>query len=144
MMRTLPLLLIGGCDLVPPLACTEIGCTDGLTVELRAASGAFEAGIYSITLGGDACTVTVGGPDDCAADRCVVDSTCNGITLVGYDEADTLTLLAPVTEGEVALTVDLEGTVLLDESFEPLYETIEPNGPGCPPVCRIATETFDL
>jgi hypothetical protein len=144
MRRLLPVLLLSGCDLLPPLACTDIGCTDSLFVELVPATGEIEPGVYTATLAGDTtetCTFTVGSADGC--ERCVVESDCDVYGVSGSD-GDRLTWTAGVVEGAVVITVERDGEVLLDDSFTPAYTESEPNGPGCPPTCTQGNASFAI
>ena len=38
----------------------------------------------------------------------------------------------------------LDGTVLLDETISPAYETSQPNGPGCGPICHYASAAWTI
>lgn len=142
MSRFLPVLLLSGCDLLPPLSCTEMGCSSGLLVEISGPAEAFAPGDYTVEIEGtEPCTFTIGSIEDC--ERCIVASTCDASHVDG-GEQEQLLLYIEALEGPRAITLERDGTVLLEDSFEPVYEEFEPNGPGCPPVCRGATVELSL
>ena len=144
--RSLPLLLLCACDAFPPVACTEIGCSDGLTIELNAREGAFTPGTYTVAAVSDvdeACSFTIGGADDCAEGAgCVTESSCEaGFVLETGDDQVVFLLGSP---DSLTLTVDRDGEILLEETFAPEYVETQPNGKNCPPTCRNASAAFEL
>ncbi len=113
-------LLLPGCDGATGQVCTEIGCSDGLFVTLRAAPG----GEYTLTA-----TAATGEDRN---GRCVI--TSDGSCLVGFPG---------FLPDEVTLAVSGDGQQA-SVTLEPDYEQFQPNGPGCPPVCRQASVEIDL
>ena len=113
-------LLLSSCDGATDQACTEIGCSDGLFVTLLAAPG----GEYTVT--------ATAGTGEVRNGRCVVSQ--DGSCLVG---------LPGFVPAEVTLVVSGEGRQV-SVTVEPNYEDFQPNGPGCPPVCRQASVEIDL
>lgn len=135
--------LVAACsDPDEPVACTEIGCTDGFTLRLVADGEELPAGVYevSIELDGEAseCAFEVrmvcdgGGP-------CVVNEDCNAT--YSDDEASILYEGAP---SSVSYSVTRDGLQLASASVEPEYASVQPNGPDCPPTCMQATEVVSI
>jgi hypothetical protein len=145
-MKRLALMLLlavaaSGCG-EEPVVCTEIGCTDGFTLELVADSEEFTAGVYNVDveLDGEAeeCAFEVrmvcegGGP-------CVVNEDCNAT--YGVSE---ISILYGGTPGEVTYSITRDGLQIASDSIEPEYQTVQPNGPECPPTCMQATELVSI
>lgn len=93
-----------------PVMCTQIGCSDGLNVEL---DGFTEEVELELAAGGETRTVTCQPPGPCH--HFVPDFT---------PEEVTATVFLPDREEE--------------RTFTPEYREERPNGPDCPPVCRQA------
>jgi hypothetical protein len=100
-----------------PEVCTLIGCSSGLVVEL--------AGNVPET-----CAVQVSATTweprffDCS-------------DMVPEDAVLSL-FLTDFSPGEVAVGIQWDGNLVV-ETFDPAYVVHQPNGPGCPPTCRIGT-----
>lgn len=131
---------------VGPRACTEIGCSDQLTIQIMPAGDDFAVGTYQITTakdGGTPTTCELVITDECAgADVCVSgESTCNG--LVPGAPGAPYTIVSEVVQS-IDVTVEKDSVVLADESFSPQYEEVQPNGDGCPPICSQASVVVQL
>jgi len=143
--------------------CHEVGCADGVTVNLRPSQGVLPSGSYAFDLAAGArthaCSFVV--PDDLPELGTLTDVDCAPPLAVqigpeamcseqrrgnSIDEA-----CRPVPEHFV-LQAHVEGTpptlelrltrdeaVLLEQVLTPSYETTRPNGPDCGPVCQEAT-----
>lgn len=110
-------LLLAGC--IPVVACTEIGCDDGLVVRFdRAPVGAFRVE-----------AVVPGTPDEYAFD------------CPGAGECLT-TFHGLVAERVTVRVITSRGT--FTQEFQPRYQDVYPNGRRCPAACRQATVTFQL
>lgn len=111
---------LAGCDDTTSQACTEIGCSDGLRVTLRQAPGV-ELQVVASTGAGDERTGT-----------CVVepDGSCE---VRFYD----------FVPEEVTIAV-FGGDQPVSVTLQPAYGELQPNGPGCPPICRQATVELNL
>lgn len=150
MHRTLALWALAACVDGPiDHACTEIGCSDGYSLILE--SAALAEGTYEVALSdgegfSETCTFRVSHqPGDCAADRCVVDEDCNATYAVGVSgQDDVITVIYAVTGDELQLDVTLDATPVLQETYTAAYEESQPNGPGCPPTCRLGSDAFSL
>lgn len=99
-----------------PVMCTQIGCSDGLNVELDGFSEEVE---LELAAGGETRRVTCLPPGPCI--HFVPDFT---------PEEVTATALLPGREEE--------------RTFTPEYRDERPNGPDCPPVCRQARIRWKL
>lgn len=116
--------LAAGCeyrDLGGPI-CTEIGCSDGITVHLPVVP----AGTYKVEIvipgtgsGGPSYAYECAGGAGCQQDIFFPGLALNRIT--------------------VRVTTALGSR--LTEITDPVYVTAQPNGPDCPPLCRQATVT---
>jgi hypothetical protein len=101
-------------------ACTLIGCSDGVSVEL---AGALPAS-YTVTL-------RIAGEADRTVE-CTPDRQCGGRMF-----------FEGVTPGQAEIEVQGTG-VSVRRQVAPSYRTAQPNGRGCPPVCRQATVRVQL
>ncbi|HVF59584.1 MAG TPA: hypothetical protein VNJ70_07235 [Thermoanaerobaculia bacterium] len=110
--------ILPGCQPAPPApepkACTMIGCSDGITVVVENAP----APPY---------TVEVILPDGTSrTSRCEAAPGCDaGLFFEG------------VTAEELTVRVTA-GAGSSSEVVHPTYHVVQPNGPGCPPICKQA------
>lgn len=107
-----------------PIECTLIGCSDSVTVII---DGELPTE-YSLVLAAPGLnTVTVRCPS----------GEVEGAFPVGPDacQAGTFTFMDYAPD-QLELTLRYGGTER-SESFTPTYETLRPNGPDCPPACRV-------
>ena len=95
-------------------ACTLIACGDFLIVEVLATSTPVEVALY-----------VDGQPDPARVEMCQVRE---GSCIVGFPDFvhDEVTIRITRDQGSTDFTV------------QPNYEVVQPNGPRCPPRCRIA------
>lgn len=119
------------------LTCTEVGCTNRLTLRLE----------HSLALTGGPYLLEVVTPEQSL--RCSVgpeptgDRSCFGFRFADLQwDADQITILLtePFGSGEPFESVDVslsrDGVQLVDERFAVARgAAIEPNGPDCPPTC---------
>ncbi len=130
-------------------ACTQAGCTDGLTVDVVAEGGTFAEGTYELFINAATipeCTFTVSNdPAECANGHCVATEDCNALYLVGVEGNDDVVMAQfPILEGPFNLNVVFNGGHLGESVLEAQYETFSPNGEDCGPTCRSATVTFTV
>ena len=126
------------------MACTEIGCQDGLLIRVTPTSG-WPAGQYVITTQVDdatiVCTGTLPlpacGTPGLTCDGEGVQVTESGCALGPEEHAFGDVMLATQPES-VSLTIERDGTQVADGSWTPDYETVQPNGPECEPTCTFA------
>lgn len=104
--------------------CTEIGCVDGLTVQLE--------GVIPSTF-----TVEAVVPGDspilvqCSSDQPAIPCAGDHLFFEGFTPEE-VTIRISWKDGQVS------------ETFRPSYERVQPNGPGCPPECRQGHVTMML
>ena len=106
-------LAAAGCNgSAEPRICTQIGCNDGLQVELRGSL----PDSYTVSASASGLpTQTV----ECSPGR----------------ECGETLFFPEFMPASVTITVRGSG-VDVQQSFTPTYETSRPNGPDCPPECR--------
>lgn len=126
-------------------SCSEAGCNDG--IELQLFSGAsFEPGAYEIVVDRDGaestCTFVISDDIGCEIPPCVPDTTCNAL----YDLSSDLPQITMSFPTSTALSVSVarDGDVLVEVTPTIEYELVVPNGPGCTPICGLATVTVDV
>ncbi|MEO0605880.1 MAG: hypothetical protein AAF211_30905 [Myxococcota bacterium] len=137
---------LSGCDLW--LGCTDVGCIDGVDLDIEAADR-LDDGTYEVVITGDngltaACTATL----DAAADPGLSVSCDDETVLISvlYAEPGPVALLvdAPNLGDEVTVGVSFDGAPILEETVPLTYQTVEPNGPRCGPTCEFASASLAL
>ena len=115
-----------GCDL-PPVSCTEIGCVNGLSIEVATAETGDRDIDVTVEVGGEtfACAGAFDAVDGLSCGDVYVAPTTDGFAIRVPTDADPPT--AHLTVG------DYDTEVALD------WETSFPNGEDCPPECRQGT-----
>ena len=141
------ILCVPGCDAGTGAACTEVGCTDGLWLEINFSPG-FTAGDYEIVLNDGSmnpttCTFEISDvATDCDGDPvCVQGAQCDATWDV---DGGKVTFNLEGTPSDVVVTVRQDEVDLASVSLSPDYETVQPNGEGCEPTCEQATETVSV
>lgn len=133
-------------------ACTEMGCVEGLTIDLQSPSG-WAPGAYRFDIELDqdkvSCEVTLplracdAGPSA----RCTLHPGEGPSERVMISESGCAlppaqhslpTLSIRGEPARVRVAVSRDGAQLASEELTPAYRTVTPNGPGCEPVCRQA------
>jgi len=109
-----------GCDGSVDVACTEIGCSDGLAVVVHGLLGA-QYDVDASATGGETRTGS-----------CVIDASGScSVFFYGF------------LPNEVTVTISGGGRQT-SVTLQPAYEDVQPNGPDCPPTCRQATVAIDF
>lgn len=134
-----------------PRACTEIGCIDGLHIELEP-NASWAPGRYRFVLeaGGaeQVCEATIPLPP-CEAPPV----TCSGASFAQIGASGCAmppaqhgfaTIHFPDAHEQVRVLVERDGEPLLDQALQPTYRTLQPNGPGCGPTCRSANARLSV
>lgn len=123
---------VAGCGLFEGaggLSCNEIGCTDDLTVHFEEPDGTaatnLEGSVGETTF---ECPGEVGGPASKCKEGTIRVTDINPGEPVGID--------VEATDGE--------SRYVFQETIEPEYETVRPNGPDCPPACEQAETTVTM
>ncbi|MBP7252817.1 MAG: hypothetical protein KBA75_04960 [Alphaproteobacteria bacterium] len=128
-----------------PVACTEMGCVDGLMLSV-APDYRWHSGAYVFRLKLDGRAVICQGSLPLKA--CDMPSlTCDG---VGVMITESGCALQPEAHGfgdiqissgpqQVAVSITRDGQTMVDKTVTPTYRTARPNGPQCEPECRQAS-----
>jgi hypothetical protein len=151
-------LALGACSEDPSeeeggMACTTIGCVDGFAVEFTPNAG-WPAGDYefALVLDGDTTTCTGALPlPACgtsaltctpASDRIMISE--SGCALAADAHGFAGFQINPPNPTAVNLTISRDGSVLVEQSWNPEYQTSQPNGPGCAPTCTSARDELTV
>jgi hypothetical protein len=139
------------------MTCTEIGCHDQFTATVTVDATMVPAGMHSITVTVDGAATSCPfafPPDTGLGEPC---SAGFGLAVLPAQSCTT-TQTETVTsqqcqpiEGKFVETITVDGTpssiqvqqtvggtVIFDQTASPAYQTNEPNGPGCGPICHQA------
>ena len=128
-----------GGDASPPTgrACTAIGCQDGLLIRVLPAE-AWPHGQYRFDIEQDGgrvvCTGTLPLPP-CGVQAMVCDAPGPMIVESGCALPPAVFRTTPAA---VAIVVTHDGQPVGAGRWRPVYQTIQPNGPGCEPICKNA------
>lgn len=134
--------------------CTQIGCINGLRIELVKASP-WAPGSYGFAFDLDgakvACTGTLplkacdAGPSiTCdVADRVQIGESGCAMDAKTHGFAD-IQILGGEMPRAVGLAITLDGAPLIDAKLTPAYRTTRPNGEGCEPQCTSASEQVPM
>jgi hypothetical protein len=148
-MKTLQRLVwIGGsftalaCGGVEPMACTDMGCDDGLSVDFSLT----EPGDYSIEVIADGESVTCTGtlpllPCEQGGVSCSAPHVMLGASGCALSEAEHALgglIIAGAHPASVEVIVSRDGTELGRQTFSPSYVRVAPNGEACGPICEQA------
>ncbi|HWO07916.1 MAG TPA: hypothetical protein VNN80_00510 [Polyangiaceae bacterium] len=127
--------------------CTAAGCTDGFTIHL-VANEPLRDGSYEVAVTLDGVSVTcehvIGGfargPEpSCSSGR--LRSTLsihNGGAPPNPNAPNAILLDVASTPAVAVIEVRHDGTLIAQQTYNPTYQTISPNGPECGPVCDVA------
>lgn len=131
-----------------PRACTEIGCIDGLHVTLTPGER-WPAGAYAFDIQTD------GGSTSCRGSLPLPPCGTPGLSCSGQavqigESGCALpaaahgfsTLTFPSTPKRVHVRITRESEAIAERELQPVYQRVQPNGPGCEPVCTTAGETL--
>jgi hypothetical protein len=128
-------------------ACTLIGCVDQFTATVTVDATTVPAGKHTLT-------VTIDGAvSSCSFNLPELASPVNDPCSVGFslnvpgqptDGKFTETIGVLGTPSSIEVHQTLDGTVVLDQTISPTYQTNQPNGPGCGPICRQATAAWTI
>jgi hypothetical protein len=125
-------------------ACTAIGCQDGLVIRVLPAA-AWPHGEYRFDIEQDGarvvCTGTLPLPS-CGVPAMVCDAPGPMIVESGCALPPAAHAFGDVmfatTPAQVAVVVTRDGKQVGAGRWRPVYQTIQPNGPGCEPICTNA------
>lgn len=132
--------------------CTEIGCIDGLNIDLKAPSG-WPAGSYTFAFELDGAPVTCTGALPRGGCETGPALTCDVEGKVRVEELGCA--VPPEKQGfsgivlftgpkKATVTISRDGQELQRAELTPTYNESRPNGPDCEPLCRQAQATVTL
>ncbi len=133
-------------------SCTEIGCSDGLTVVVPS-DAEWPAGDYRFVVDVEGTTTTCSGslplpPCETRAITCdregVVQITESGCALSAEQHAFGELHFLQGTPSSVRVEIYHQDRAVAQQSFTPTYQTVQPNGPGCGPICEQASVELPL
>ncbi len=130
-------------------ACTEMGCTDGFTIDVPP-DYKWPFGAYTFTF------MVVGKTTVCKGSLPLKDCESRSITCdkPGITIMESGCALPPESQGFGMITLDSfprtldlkiehDGEIVVQRSFNPVYTDMVPNGAQCEPKCRQATVRLD-
>lgn len=149
-----------GSPLGGEMVCTDVGCQDQFSATVTMGATLIPAGTHTVDVVADgaAMSCTFSFPPDAstggAAAQCssgltvlvqpaTVCTTTRSATAVSQqcqpiDGKFTESIWVPGTPKVVQVQQLVGGTVILDQTVSPTYQTNQPNGPGCGPICHQA------
>lgn len=149
-------------------SCTAMGCGNDVTLTFVSTDDTWAEGQYHLTLVVDSATyVCTAEPPDAALDirrvecdaplgtmtlawrsvtDCVEHRSANSVSQTCTSVPDKFTLEAALqgTPKQVQVKLTRNDAPLLDQSVSLTYETTQPNGPDCEPVCKQAAVKIDV
>lgn len=135
-----------------PRACTEIGCNDGLELEF-ARQTPWPAGSYRVTLRVDGKSMACQGELPLRACDAGPSFQCDDPSLTLGESGCALPAeqhglsglhMAVSAATDVSLVIEHQGALQATAKLSPTFQTSQPNGPGCEPVCRNAAMRLNL
>jgi hypothetical protein len=131
-------------------ACTEIGCEDGLMIRVTPVDS-WPHGAYRFAITYDGTTTSCTGslplpPCESRALSCDGREPLIGESGCALDSAAHAfgDIMFSSTPASVAVEVFLDDRSVGSGRFTPAYQTVQPNGPGCEPVCTSAAVELAL
>lgn len=133
-----------------PRGCSAVGCVDGLALSLSPSQG-WAQGSYRFVIEADGKTETCVGAlplPACSQGRALK---CTGPELarigesgcaLGAAEHGFSSIDLPTAPKQVTIHIEREGNPIGGATLTPSYQTSQPNGPGCEPICRQANATI--
>lgn len=128
-------------------ACTLIGCVDQFLATVTVDATTVPAGKHTltVTIDGAATSCSFNLPELASPvnDPCAAGFSLN---VPGQPTAGKFTETIGIvgTPSSIKVHQTLDGTVVLDQTISPTYQTIQPNGPGCAPICHHATAAWTI
>lgn len=139
----------GGLGALPDGAtgCTLIGCVDQFSATVTVDATTVPAGNHTltVTIDGAATSCSFHLPElaNPVNDPCAAGFSLN-VPGQPTDGKFTETIRVLGTPSSIEVQQTLDGTVVLDQTLSPTYQTNQPNGPGCAPICHRATAAWTI
>lgn len=133
--------------------CTDVGCGEGLTFQVKKTSVDWEPGHYVFTLDAD------GKSNTCTADfPLMADPICTAGMLLdasGDTPGSSSASAGPTTRvvkrlitsfspAKATFSVSRDGTQIASYTYTPAYNEQFPNGESCGPTCKVAEEVLTV
>lgn len=145
-----------GCELGQ--SCTEIGCGDGWSLTVRQADGSAPSHTVELDIDGAHVVCPAVSPDArfaTCADSVTIQLSDEVVCEERESNGDRTQVCTPTgrfeeivsvngTPAEVVVALRDGGTLTDERTFVPRYETTQPNGPDCEPICRQGSDSWDL
>ena len=127
--------------------CGDASCQDGLSIAL--VSPVFTPGTYTISSVADGlesvCGFVVGGTEECGPDGpCLLSDDCDAVPNLSFPPQSVVVSVGPSAPEVIDVVVLRGGDEVAAATFAPDYQTYAPAGPGCDPVCEIASAQLDI
>jgi hypothetical protein len=138
-------LVLAGCNFP---SCTEIGCLSYFRADIDKSSE-WESGRWEVTFRADgstlgSCEVELPSSPNSEGD-------CTGDLLLrlrsdgqGIERASSRRDYSEDTPSEFTVRLERDGQQVAQQTFSPTFESVQPNGPDCPPVCEQAEAEFSF
>ncbi len=116
------IIFLGSCNQVKqtPIACTKIGCIDGIALNLS--SSLPNTAVVEIIYDGQTNTLS------CAQGNCI----------------NQTVFISNITPKTFTVRISNNGSILSESVHRPTYKNTQPNGPDCPPICKQVEVSINL
>jgi hypothetical protein len=128
--------------------CGDATCTSGLRIAL--VSLVFTPGAYTVSTVADelesVCGFVVGGSEDgCGIEApCLLDDDCDADVNLSFPPHSVVVTVGRGAPEVVDVVILRGGQELVATTLAPAYQTYEPAGVGCDPLCEVASAQLDL
>ncbi len=128
--------------------CGDATCTSGLRIAL--VSSVFTPGAYTVSTVSDelesVCGFVVGGSEDgCGIEApCLLEDDCDADVNLSFPPHSVVVTVGPGAPAVVEVVVLRGVEELVSSTLVPAYQTYEPAGAGCDPLCEVASAQLDL
>jgi hypothetical protein len=124
------------------ITCTLIGCVDQFSATVTVDTNMVPAGMHVLTVTFDgaatSCPFNLPPRTDPVNDPCAAAFSLM-VPGTSTDGKFTEKIVVPGAPTSIEVRQTLDGTVVLDQTISPAYQTNQPNGPGCGPTCHQAS-----
>jgi len=146
----LPLMALSAAAHAQPQACTQIGCVDGLTISVPM-EYEWKKGNYAFDFLIDGRSVKCSGAlplksceehnITCSSDGVMIMESGCALPPEAHGFGDIMLGSDP---RQVAVKIRYNGEQIASGNWTPHYQSAQPNGSGCGPVCRQASVKLDM
>ncbi len=135
-------------QMVDATGCSEASCESGLRIAL--VSNVFTPGGYTLSSVADGvesvCGFVIGGQEDGCGPQgpCLLEDDCGAVASLSFPPHSVVVQVGPGAPEVVEVVVLRGGSEIAGSTFVPTYQTFAPAGPGCEPVCEVASAQLDI